>query len=270
MSNLAQRLMVAAAGIPVLLFATVRGGPVLIVVAIAIQAVCLWEWRSLSAGIGAHVNVVGIVLVMLSLDYFVMAHGSGISISISLTAICLTFLMEVFRGDHQPVKNLGAMALFAGYVVLPIAIWTILKDLPFAFRWQPAGPLAVLFVATWVVDTAAYFGGRQFGRHKLHVAASPNKTVEGFVAGAVIACSILPLAKILKLASPAMADYVALPLIVGIAGQLGDLLESLMKREIQIKDTSAILPGHGGFLDRFDSLFISSLLLFAYLNLSPA
>jgi phosphatidate cytidylyltransferase len=132
------------------------------------------------------------------------------------------------------------------------------------------GPLAALFVATWICDTAAYFFGKRFGRHKLDVAASPNKTVEGFVAGLVLAAVVLPALAAFKLVHPSTLDYAMLPLIVGLAGQVGDLLESLMKREAQIKDTSAILPGHGGVLDRFDSLFLSSPLLFAYLVLSSA
>ena len=182
----------------------------------------------------------------------------------------VAMLAEVFRRDHQPLKNLGALALFLCYVAFPLALWVVLRDPSAALRWGPVGPLAILFVTTWICDTAAYFGGKQFGRHKLHVAASPNKTVEGFVAGLVVSFLILPVAAGLQLASPSAADYIVFPLIVGIAGQLGDLLESLMKREIQVKDTSAVLPGHGGFLDRFDSLLISSPLLLAYLILSPA
>jgi len=79
---------------------------------------------------------------------------------------------------------------------------------------------------------------------------------------------VLPIVAGLGWAHPTVPDYIVLPLIVGIGGQVGDLLESLMKREAMVKDTSSILPGHGGVLDRFDSLFVSSPLLCAYLILS--
>lgn len=269
MKNLAQRLIVAALGIPILLYAAVRGHWPLIVVLAAIQAVILWEWKKLHASRGAIIWIPGAALSVFGLDYLVFTRGQPAAVGIAIGLVFLAMLGEVFRRDHQPLKNLGALALFLVYVVLPLALWMVLNDSVAASRLRPAGPLALLFVATWICDTGAYFGGRQFGRHKLYVAASPNKTVEGFVAGLMVAFVILPLASLLQLATPSLADYIVLPLIVGIAGQLGDLLESLMKREIQVKDTSSVLPGHGGFLDRFDSLLISSPLLFAYLALSP-
>ena len=269
MSDLTKRLIVAAFGIPPLMFAAIRGGWPLYVLVGAIQAVSLWEWRALSAASGARLNVVGAILLIGACDFLVLTHGNRFAVSVFVTVVCVVLLSEVFRTDRQPSKNLGALALYAGYVVLPLAIWCILADTPGVTHWKPIGPLAALFITTWGCDTAAYFGGKRFGRHKLHVVASPNKTVEGFIAGVAFSFVVLPILSALNLATPTLTDYIALPLIVGIAGQIGDLLESLMKREVQVKDTSAVLPGHGGFLDRFDSLLISSPLLFAYLNLSP-
>ena len=269
MTNLQQRLIIAALGIPLLLSAAIRGGWLLFVVIAAIQVIAFWEWRKLAAGNKANVWIPSIVGVA-ALDYLVFSHGERSSMAIFFLLLSCVMLVEVWRTDRQPLRNLGATLLFLAYVALPLALWGILQDIPAAFRWQPLGPLALLFVSTWICDTAAYFGGKQFGRRKLHVAASPNKTVEGFLAGLVFSAAALPIAAALHGCTPAPLDYVVLPLIVGLAGQIGDLLESLMKREIQVKDTSAVLPGHGGMLDRFDSLLISSPLLFAYLLVSPA
>jgi phosphatidate cytidylyltransferase len=270
MSNLSQRILVAAVGIPLLVYAAVCGNWALLTVIAVIQAVALWEWSRLSNAMGTHVWIPGAAAVTLSLDYFILRHGGPFAESILIAVLMLVMLSEVFRRDRQPLRNLGGLILFAGYVALPLALWGVMSESHAAARWQPAGPLAILLATTWICDSAAYFGGKQLGRHKLHVAASPNKTVEGFIAGVIFAALILPTAGALGLAEPSLIDYLALPLIVGIAGQIGDLLESLMKREIHVKDTSSVLPGHGGFLDRFDSLLISSPLLFAYLILSPA
>ncbi len=113
-------------------------------------------------------------------------------------------------------------------------------------------------VVTWVVDTAAYTGGRALGRRKMAPAISPNKTVEGGVSGLLAG----PVATVIYswFALPDIADslglglLVVLGLVLAAAAILGDLAESSLKRECQVKDSSALLPGHGGLLDRMDSL----------------
>lgn len=146
---------------------------------------------------------------------------------------------------------------FVGYLVGLLVIlptWAAMISLQAISSWLLLAAMALV----WVADVAAYFAGRAFGRHKLAPAISPGKTWEG-VAGAVAGVSIYGL--VVVFASP-LSAFVTLP-VAGLAGLLvlltglsvvGDLFESLLKRHAQIKDSSQLLPGHGGILDRIDSL----------------
>ena len=124
----------------------------------------------------------------------------------------------------------------------------------------------MLFVAVcvWMTDTGAYLVGRKWGKHKLAPALSPNKTVEGSLGG--LALALLTGALFGLWIHLPLRDGLAVGLIAGVMGQVGDLFESALKREIGIKDFGGIMPGHGGALDRFDSLLFVTPLAFCYLH----
>jgi phosphatidate cytidylyltransferase len=131
--------------------------------------------------------------------------------------------------------------------------------------WLPRHLVLVLMGTIWAGDAAAYYGGRALGRHKLAPTISPNKTVEGSIAG--LAGSVLAgvgLGSLLlsfPIALLAIASFAA-----GIAGQLGDLAESALKRSAGVKDSSSLLPGHGGMLDRLDSLLFAAPVFFWFFH----
>ena len=130
-------------------------------------------------------------------------------------------------------------------------------------RWV----LLAMFFA-WGADTTAYFAGRFLGRHKLYEAVSPKKTVEGFVgalAGAVLGAL---LGHFWFLPELALGAGVALALVAGALGQLGDLGESLLKRSVGVKDSGGIVPGHGGILDRVDALMVAGAVVWVYLRVA--
>jgi phosphatidate cytidylyltransferase len=124
----------------------------------------------------------------------------------------------------------------------------------------------VVFASIWVCDSAAYFAGRAFGRHRLFERVSPKKSWEGAVAGFVGAVAAFVVGKVIALPYLGLAEAVFCGVIVGVFGQVGDLAESLLKRDAGVKDSSSLIPGHGGILDRFDSLMFVSPLLFFYLD----
>jgi len=123
-----------------------------------------------------------------------------------------------------------------------------------------------LFVTIWMCDTAAYFVGLSIGRHSLFSRVSPKKTWEGAVGGFVFA--VLTSFVLQKLLIPYLTsvDAIVIGAIVGVFGQVGDLIESRFKREAGVKDTSSLIPGHGGALDRFDSLIFVSPIVYLYLD----
>jgi phosphatidate cytidylyltransferase len=133
------------------------------------------------------------------------------------------------------------------------------------YRWGGLTVLA-LFASIWICDSAAYFAGRAFGRHTLFERVSPKKTWEGALAGFVFAIAAFVAAKALFLPYLSYPSALVCGATVGCFGQLGDLAESLMKRDAGVKDSSALIPGHGGIFDRFDSLIFVSPLVFFYLD----
>jgi phosphatidate cytidylyltransferase len=118
----------------------------------------------------------------------------------------------------------------------------------------------------WMNDISAYFAGKYIGKHKL-TPVSPNKTVEGSVAGIIFTILISIVFYIFNKDLININDAIVLGVLTGVAGQAGDVFESLLKRYNNIKDSSSIIPGHGGVLDRFDSLIFSAPIMYVYINI---
>lgn len=120
------------------------------------------------------------------------------------------------------------------------------------------------FISVWILDTMAYFTGKMFGKHKLFPSVSPNKTVEGGIGGVLGAVSAMLAAKYVFFNQLSIVHAVLIGGIIGIVGQLGDVIESFLKRQTGAKDSSSILPGHGGIFDRFDSIIFVGPFVYAY------
>lgn len=198
----------------------------------------------------------------------------------------LAFIIELFRNKPNPLLNIAVTLLGAWYVAFFLGTLVGLRELflpeDFPVHVYFQGPITdqetatlygwggytvvALFASIWVCDSAAYFAGRALGRRKLFERVSPKKTWEGAAAGFLFAIGTFLLARILVLPYLTLTSAVACGMIVGIFGQIGDLAESLLKRDAGVKDSSALIPGHGGVLDRFDSLMFASPLVFLYLD----
>ncbi|MGL4739421.1 MAG: phosphatidate cytidylyltransferase [Sarcina sp.] len=128
----------------------------------------------------------------------------------------------------------------------------------------------LIFLASWFCDTAAYYAGRFLGKHKLCPKVSPKKTIEGSIGGvigAAVACGVFGYFISSHVAGIAIYNYVIIGLICGVFCQFGDLVASSIKRYAGIKDYSKLIPGHGGILDRFDSILFSGTIVFFYLTI---
>ncbi len=232
----------------------------------------------------------------LSLHILKLFEGYGVSLSMFslhqfLLFVVLLFLLvaglvELFRRKGSPTQNLGTTIL--GVMVVSLFLGTLIQTrelFPFGFptskffphaipdetelaqinRWGGFTIIAVL-VAIWICDTAAYFGGLTLGRHKLLERVSPKKTWEGAAFGFVFSVLTMMLARTLFLEYMSMSQAIVVGALVGSFGQLGDLVESRFKRDAGVKDSSAIIPGHGGVYDRFDSLIFVAPIVYLYID----
>ena len=188
-----------------------------------------------------------------------------------LLAVALLLLAQL--RIQSGLASTNSVYTLSGFVYITVLLSALLALRENFASWAPGMDAAeqhlggwfviVLLAAIWICDTAAYFGGKTLGKHKLAPNISPNKTIEGALFGLLFGIlSFWGLAS-LWLEDLPIAYVLASGLIVGVFGQVGDLLESRFKRDAGVKDTSTLLPGHGGLLDRFDSLiFVSPFLCF--------
>lgn len=173
------------------------------------------------------------------------------------------FIISLFFGTLIQTRELFPFG-FPVSKFFPHAIATS-EDLIQINRW--GGYTIISILATiWICDTAAYFGGMTLGRRKLFERVSPNKTWEGAVFGFVFSILTMLAAQSLLLAYMSTTNAVIIGMMIGCFGQMGDLVESRFKRDAGVKDSSSIIPGHGGVYDRFDSLVFVSPILYLYID----
>lgn len=175
-------------------------------------------------------------------------------------ALPMTYFMFARpRHDPQLTAVMGRSALATVYVVMPLVMLTAIRMMPQGHFW-----LFFLLAVIVATDTGAFYCGRAFGRHKLYEAVSPKKTWEGAAGGTILAVFVAAaFNRFFPLAG--FWSSLAIALAISVSGQIGDLVESMIKRHHGVKDSGAILPGHGGILDRIDSILFSAPLLYLFL-----
>ncbi len=205
--------------------------------------------------------VAGILLFVCSYLYASNLLPATVFFAYALFVICC-FVAELYRKQIQPIHNWAYFLLGQVMVALPFSLLNFILFMP---AYQPLILLAV-FVTIWVNDTGAYLTGMTFGRHKLFERVSPKKSWEGFIGGALFA---LLSGYIFSRFIPEMSliEWLVFSEIIVVCGTFGDLNESLLKRTLQVKDSGNAIPGHGGLLDRFDSMMLAVPATFIYLTL---
>lgn len=182
--------------------------------------------------------------------------GSSLPHAVLVMAMVLSLCVEVVRGEPERFRSVALQFLGFFYIWWLGSYSMEIRALPVigegAFIWY-------IVVGKWT-DAAAYFTGKAFGRHKLIPKVSPGKTIEGFVGGLVLGCAggLIPWYLTPLRTHIPLHVFIPLSLVVQVSGQFGDLVESLMKRSVQAKDSSALLPGLGGVLDVIDCLLLSA------------
>lgn len=221
-----------------------------LVLVVASATLLLWEWGAATRKTGGDATTILQVACVTALVIFTAVHEYELG-AILLGATLVVIAVSGYQ--KKGARNAGLDAAGLAYVALPAAalIW---------LRSDPSyGLTAVLFVLViaWTTDTASYIGGRTFGGPKFAPAVSPKKTWSGFIIGTSVPALIgLAFAHYLGNTSALALALVALAL--AFSCQMGDLLESAVKRSLGIKDMSQLIPGHGGFFDRIDSLLLAA------------
>jgi phosphatidate cytidylyltransferase len=174
------------------------------------------------------------------------------------------FVIEIYSYKHFPLQNSAVTLLGLIYVAIPFSLVNFIvfsgdSDQRF-YPWILIG----IFFIVWVFDSAAYVFGSWLGKHRLFERVSPKKSWEGFIGGAVFAI-VMGILNAVMFQSLSMTNWIIVSVIVIVFGTFGDLFESKIKRELDIKDSGGVLPGHGGLLDRFDSLLFALPVIYIWL-----
>lgn len=185
----------------------------------------------------------------------------GMAIITLLLLVPLMFICELYRKSPTPIANIGSTLMGMLYVALPLSLLILIPALLGNGVWNPWIVIFYIFII-WANDVFAYLFGITLGRHRLFERISPKKSWEGFFGGLLGAMAMGYIAS-LVLEADAMT-WIGLALVAAIAGVFGDLVESLFKRSVNLKDSGNFIPGHGGWLDRFDALIFSAPFAFVY------
>ncbi len=262
--NLVVRLVTAAVLLPVVLFLLWKGGTYSAALFAAAAAACAGEYyaitlKQLSPAAWICLLVAGC---MPFLPLRSSAHVGEIAFWITAGLFFFAWTYHLVRGP-LPEAPVRAAHLVTGFLYGAVGLMAMS-----ALRVRADGMAWVIaaLVITWANDTAAYFAGRFLGRHKLYVEVSPNKTWEGFFGGMVGSVGGMFIARAGFFPELTVLDCVLLGVVGGIAGPIGDLCESMLKRAYGVKDSGRLIPGHGGILDRIDALLFNAPLVFIYVQ----
>lgn len=285
--NLLIRTAVAAVAIPIILWICYQGGVWLWGMVTLFFVVALSEF--LMAERYRPASAPFLLIIVAGLIHMLGCGPSELSVLIDLgllgnilrwfysaPPLMLVFLasgMILAVGKRSPAELFqsysrliwGLVYLFTLYpFVIYVGNSSVMADptMPLGGDW-----LLFLFGLLWLGDTAAMFVGKAFGKHKLAPAVSPNKTIEGFIGGIVGAIVVAIILGFWRLDMIPLWQLVIIAIFCSIFGQLGDLVESMWKRSLNLKDSSALIPGHGGVLDRFDSLLFAAPVMYFCMQL---
>ena len=258
-----RRILTAIVLIPAVVALVLYGTPhLLVAVQFAIALTALWEFLRLAEAAGFHVLRIPGYLFGAVLSFLPLTESPGLGIVASSMFFMMVMMVVAMRPGREMSNVVGSVAVsFFGpiYVAVPLMmlVWVWLNY---------DGPYHVLFalVVIWSGDTAAFFVGRSLGRHKCSPRISPNKTWEGVAASLAASLLVAVAAGLWFAGTDFWWEPLPLAAALNIAGQLGDLAESALKRNAGVKDSSQLIPGHGGVLDRIDALLFAAPVLWYY------
>ncbi|HPH83459.1 MAG TPA: phosphatidate cytidylyltransferase [Flavobacteriales bacterium] len=267
LSNLQTRVITGAVFGIVLIGGILLSEYALTSIALFILLVGCFEFNRLVHALSINTNraflYLANILVFAACIYFSMTqhsiglveHDTFLFLSIFIGLLFILFAWELFRGIPKPLENLASSILSLIYLGVPCGL-LVSCSIGNDGNYLPWNVL-YLFFFMWASDTGAYFTGRAFGKHKLFERLSPKKTIEGFIGG-IVTAMLVGIAAYYFLGGASLPMWMLIGGVLSVTGSMGDLFESMLKRQANIKDSGTILPGHGGILDRFDSTLLSA------------
>ncbi|HVC09853.1 MAG TPA: phosphatidate cytidylyltransferase [Elusimicrobiota bacterium] len=249
------RIITGLVGIPLLLFLIYHGGLAYSAFVVAVSILCLYEYGVILTLGRRPVRGWLCVLGGGAMAAFVVL---GFAVQLPFALLALTAILLEMSARESSIERL-ALTVFGAcfFGILPAYLGPI-RDLGAAGK----DATFLLFICVWIMDIAAYAVGKTLGAHPLAPVLSPKKTWEGAAAGFAAALAAAAVFSALDAGRIPMDEAVALGVLIGIFGQLSDLAESLVKRAVGVKDSGAVLPGHGGIMDRFDSFLLAAPLFY--------
>ncbi len=266
------RLITAIIGIPLIILTVYWGGIPFFVMMFGITFLALREYYLLAEqGNYSCQPVTGMITGMiLFISLFLnstalgpLAENQGTTALLSIILIPV-FAIEMFRQPQKALERISVTFLGAFFIPWALGHLLLIRSLRPGGMWY----IYFLFIVIWVLDTGAYAIGKRFGRHKLAELVSPKKTIEGALGGALTAVLTALLCRAIFLkAYFSVTEAIVAGLLIACVAQFSDLAESLIKRDVGVKDSANLLPGHGGMLDRFDSFLFTAPLLYYFLTI---
>lgn len=258
-----QRIITALVALPLLILAVFYASPGLFAGGLfMVSAIALHEFYRMalpaSRRLEASLAVVAGVLCCVGLVYATSLPGLLLSMTLPFLFLALVYLFR-FQDIERVSRDLAVSLFGLLYIPLLLSHAVLLRNLPGGRNW-----IFLVLIVVMASDSMAYFVGRQWGKRRLYETVSPKKTIEGSLGGLVGSVLGAALCKLWFFAGLGFGDVLILGLGVGAFSQLGDLVESLLKRSFGVKDSGAFLPGHGGILDRLDSLLFAFPVTFCY------
>ncbi|MGB9857836.1 MAG: phosphatidate cytidylyltransferase [Dictyoglomaceae bacterium] len=253
------RIITGLWGIPFILWTIHLGDQVLFILVMALAGFGLWEFYTLLERYKFQpLKLEGIIFGLLYLTFIYFESRKALVIFLPVFILVL-LIYELFR-KRRAIADLSLTFLGFFYIPFLLSYLLMLRNLPYGEK-----ACYFTFILVWISDSSAFFFGKAFGKHPLAPSISPKKTIEGTIAGIISSALASLIFSLIYSWNPIFT--VILGITIGIMGQLGDLVESMLKREIGVKDSSSLLPGHGGVLDRFDSLIFSVPTAYYFLHL---
>jgi phosphatidate cytidylyltransferase len=277
MNNTAVRIIVGIIGIPLIVITAITGNEIFLVFCVVMSFFCMNEFYNLFekpqnaqsipgkwiGGWSFHKTVFLLISSLIVVSFY-YEHFNYVLI--------LYFIMFMYLIIDEMVKSVkhfeavGSWLLSIVYISTPFGLLSFMDSDKFLAQYK-ANYAIICLVLVWVSDSFAFFGGKLFGKHKMAESISPKKTWEGSIIGFTF--TVIAGLVIWRFIYPefSVIHFLAVSVIVGFFAQIGDLFESYLKRSVKVKDSSNLIPGHGGALDRFDSILFAVPALYIYLYL---